>query len=78
MTSMTRQRITAESVEVGDRVLRYGMWFTVEHIYTLPAEGGGDLVELHLHPAPDRIPRGAPCTLALFPDEGVTAERKPG
>lgn len=66
-----RVSVKAAEVTTSDKVLRYGMWFTVENIKTLPAQRGGDLVELWLQP----IGRGGACTLALFPNERVTIQR---
>ena len=67
-------RKKAEDVTTGDVVLRYGMWFEVEKVEILPAERGGNLFNLWLKPAPNRIPAGAKCFLALFPGEMITAD----
>jgi hypothetical protein len=64
-------QIKAENVEAGDEVLRYGMWFEVEKVETLPAERGGDLYSLWLTP----LSRGGKCTLALFPGELITCNK---
>lgn len=62
--------IYAKDVKVGDTVLRYGMWFDVESIEILPAEAGGDLINMHLDP----VSRGGRCTLALYPQESITVQ----
>jgi len=67
-------RKKAEDVTTGDTVLRYGMWFEVEKVEKLPAERGGDVYQLSLLPAPNRIPKGAACYLTLFPGEFITIE----
>ena len=69
-------RKRAEDVTTGDTVLRYGMWFVVESVEKLPAERGGHLYNLNLKPAPNRLPRSSPCSLALFPEETITIETR--
>lgn len=64
-------RCKADDIATGDKVLRYGMWFEVEKVETLPAERGGNLFNLWLQP----LDRGGACFLALFPGEMVTAEK---
>lgn len=64
------ERIKVEQVRVGDTVLRYGMWFTVEAVETLPAAVGGDVVQLSLQP----VNRGGACYLALYPGEMITRD----
>lgn len=66
----------AEDVAVGDQVLRYGMWFNVAKVQKLPADRGGHLYNLTLMPAPNRIPAGMECELALFPGERITYEHR--
>ena len=66
----------AEDVQVGDQVLRYGMWFNVEKVEKLPAARGGHLFNFSLVPAPNRIPAGPESTLALFPGEWITYEHR--
>lgn len=68
-------RIKVEDVNIGDTVLRYGMWFEVENVEIHPADRGGDLYVLSLKPATTRIPSGVESTLALFPGETITKSR---
>lgn len=69
-------RKKAEDVTPGDVVLRYGMWFEVKQVEVLPAERGGNLYNLHLTAAPNRIPGGPDSTLALYPEETITYEHR--
>lgn len=66
----------AEDVATGDVVLRYGIWFEVEEVEKLPAERGGFLYNFSLKPAPNRLPKGGRCSLALFPGELITYEHR--
>lgn len=67
---MSNRSIKVEDVQVGNTVLRYGMWFTVTGTENLPAERGGTIVELSL----TRIGMGGRSTLTLFPGELITTQ----